>query len=214
MAVKILKEELKDDCIRWRARGSPPARTRRTGRRTQRTVTGETKTQVESRSWRDRPQVDKGAYIKPWNGTVSEVLDSYLRAATRGKEAAHGPGLPARPAHPPATPRPAPGDEHHPAMNRGPGRLRAHPGPPPGRQSQAPALGVATVRMMLIQLSAAVEMAVDDGKLPRNPARKVKVTGGPKAPRQNLVGGRLSRFFITAVSVSGWLPAGCSACWA
>jgi integrase len=60
-------------------------------------------------------------------------------------------------------------------------------------------LGTATVRMMLSRLSAAFEMAVDDGKLPRNPARKVRVTGGAKAPRQTWSEDEVRRF-ITAVS--------------
>ncbi len=42
-------------------------------------------------------------------------------------------------------------------------------------------LGTATVRMMLSQLSAAFEMAVDDDKLSRNPCRKVRVKGAAKA---------------------------------
>jgi integrase len=61
---------------------------------------------------------------------------------------------------------------------------------------------------MLGRLSAAFEMAVDDGKLPRNPCRKVRVSGGAKAPRATWNEDQVKRF-ITAVSAdrlaSVWL---------
>ncbi len=60
-------------------------------------------------------------------------------------------------------------------------------------------LGVTSARAMLGRLSAAFEMAVDDGKLPRNPCRKVRVSGGAKAPRATWNEEQVKRF-ITAVS--------------
>src|SRR5271165_2673489 len=87
MAIKITKETLKDGSIRWRARGVSTGKDPLTGKRTQRTVSGKTKGEVEREVRRIGTAVDRNTYVKPWNGSVSDVLDSYLRAATRGKEA-------------------------------------------------------------------------------------------------------------------------------
>jgi len=53
----------------------------------QRTITGKTKREVEAKVRRIGHEVDKGTYVKPWDGTVDELCDAYLRAATRGLEA-------------------------------------------------------------------------------------------------------------------------------
>lgn len=198
MSVKIEKVILKDNSVRWRARGVSTGRDPQTGRRTQRTITGRTKKDVEAEVRKIGHQVDKGTYVKPWDGTVGEVLDSYLRAATRGREA----NTQVAYRHAQRIPRQRLGQRRAMSITRDDiealvdyaltqGRAR---GGKPGT-----GLGVATVRMMLSQLSAAFEMAVDDGKLPRNPARKVKVTGGPKAPRRTWSEDEVRRF-ITAVS--------------
>ena len=57
-----------------------------TGKRRQRTLTGRTKGEVEREVRKIGVAVDKGTYVKPWDGTVNEMCDSWLRTATRGKE--------------------------------------------------------------------------------------------------------------------------------
>ncbi len=157
-----------------------------------------TKGEVEREVRKIGHQVDKGTYVKPWDGTVGEVLDSYLRAATRGREA----NTQVAYRHAQRIPRQRLGQRRAMSITRDDiealvdyaltqGRAR---GGKPGT-----GLGVATVRMMLSQLSAAFEMAVDDNKLARNPCRKVRVTGGPKAPRQTWSEDDVRRF-IAAVS--------------
>ena len=86
MSVKITKEELADGSVRWRARGVSTGRDPVTGKRRQRTLTGRTKGEVEREVRKIGVAVDKGVYVKPWDGTVSEMCDSWLRTATRGKE--------------------------------------------------------------------------------------------------------------------------------
>jgi len=85
--VRIEKEVLKDGSVRWRARGVSTGRDPVTGHRTQRTITGKTKREVEAEVRRIGHEVDKGTYVKPWDGTVDELCSAYLRAATRGLEA-------------------------------------------------------------------------------------------------------------------------------
>src|SRR5260370_31389972 len=60
---------------------------------------------------------------------------------------------------------------------------------------------------MIGRLSAAFEQAVDDGKLARNPCRKVRASGGAKAPRDTWNEDQV-RKFITAVSADRL-----GACW-
>ena len=98
MSVKITKEELADGSVRWRARGVSTGRDPVTGKRRQRTLTGRTKGEVEREVRKIGVAVDKGVYVKPWDGTVSEMCDSWLRTATRGKEVPGGwrRGVPAK----------------------------------------------------------------------------------------------------------------------
>src|SRR5260370_21009120 len=85
--VKVEKEILKDGTVRWRAGGVSTGKDAVTGRRTQRTLTGRTRKEVEAEVRRIGHEVDKGTYVRPWDGTVDELLDAWLRSATRGKEA-------------------------------------------------------------------------------------------------------------------------------
>ena len=77
--VKIEKEVLTDGTVRWRARGVSTGKDPVTGKRTQRTITGKTKKEVEAEVRRIGHEVDKGTYVKPWDGTVDELLDAWLR---------------------------------------------------------------------------------------------------------------------------------------
>ena len=169
-----------------------------TGKRTQRTITGETKGEVTRKVREIGHQVDKGTYIKPWDGTVSELCDSYFRAATRGREAntvrAYHHAL--------RIPRERLGQRRAMSITRDDIEALVDYAVTSGRSrggTPGTGLGVATVRMMLSRLSAAFEMAVDDSKLPRNPCRKVRVSGAAKAPRQTWSEDEVRRF-IAAVS--------------
>ena len=63
--VKIEKETLKDGTVRWRARGVSTGKDPVTGKRTQRTLTGRTRKEVEAEVRRIGHEVDKGTYVKP-----------------------------------------------------------------------------------------------------------------------------------------------------
>jgi len=76
--VKIEKVTLKDGSIRYRARGVSVGKDPKTGKRAQRTITGERLKDVEAEVVRITGQVHNRTYRKPWNGTVGELADSYL----------------------------------------------------------------------------------------------------------------------------------------
>lgn len=177
--VKIEKEVLKDGSVRWRARGVSTGRDPVTGRRTQRTITGKTRREVEAEVRRIGHDVDKRTYVKPWDGNVNELCDAYLRAATRGLEAntrlSYDNAL--------RIPRERLGRRRAASITRDDiealvdfafeqGRVRG------GKQGTG--LGERSVRLMLGRLSAAFEQGIDDRRLAFNPCRKVK-TDAPKA---------------------------------
>ena len=127
-----------------------------TGKRTQRTITGETKGEVTRKVREIGHQVDKGTYIKPWDGTVSELCDSYFRAATRGREAntvrAYHHAL--------RIPRERLGQRRAMSITRDDIEALVDYAVTSGRSrggTPGTGLGVATVRMMLSRLSAAFE---------------------------------------------------------
>ena len=76
--VKMRKETLKDGRVVWRARGVSVGKDPVTGKRAQRTITRKTKHELEAELHRIGHAVDKGTYIKPWDGLVPELIDSYL----------------------------------------------------------------------------------------------------------------------------------------
>src|SRR5690242_7101461 len=57
------------------------------GKRRQQTFTFKRKKDADAELARIGYQRPRGEYVPRWNGTLSELLDSYLRAALRGKEA-------------------------------------------------------------------------------------------------------------------------------
>jgi hypothetical protein len=197
--VKIEKVVLADGkTVRYRARGVSTGKDPVTGKRTQRTITGKTKGEVAAEVRKIGHQVDRGTYVKPWDGTVNEMLDAWLRAACRGREA----NTVWCYRHALRIPRARLGRLRALSITRDDiealvdyalteGRVR---GGTPGT-----GLGVASVKMMLGRLSSAFEMAVDDGKLPRNPCRKVRVSGAARAPRTTWSEDEVRRF-IAAVS--------------
>ena len=185
MTVKIEKVILADGkTVRYRARGVSVGRDPVTGKRMQRTISGAKKKDVEAEVRKIGHQVDKGTYTRPWDGTVAELCDSYLRVACRGREA----NTQVAYRHALRIPRQRLGARRAMSVSKDDienlvdfaltqGRAR---GGKPGT-----GLGTATVRMMISQLSAAFEMAVDDDKMARNPCRKVrvksKIDGGARA---------------------------------
>jgi len=212
MTVKIEKEVLADGkSVRWRARGVSTGRDPQTGKRRQRTVTGKTKGEVEREVRRIGAAVDKGVYVRPWNGDVNEMLDAWLGPATRGKEEN------TRVCYTLALRLPRERLGHRRALSitkadvdqlvdfaLAEGRARG------GRPGTG--LSVTTVRAMLARLSSAFQAAVDDDKLPRNPCRLVKVPAkvseGPQAPHSTWSEDQVRRF-ITASSAdrlaAAWL---------
>ena len=59
-------------------------------------------------------------------------------------------------------------------------------------------LGTRSARLMLGRLSAAFEMGIDDRKLAFNPCRKVRVTSGPKTPRDTWSEAELRAFLAVS----------------
>jgi integrase len=59
----------------------------KTGRRRQKTYTFDRKKDAEKERNKILHQTSEGTYVAPSKGTVNEVLDSYLKGATRGKRA-------------------------------------------------------------------------------------------------------------------------------
>lgn len=183
MSVKIEKVVLADGkTVRYRARGVSVGKDPVTGKRMQRTISGAKLKDVEAKVREIGHQVDKGSYTRPWDGLVADVLDSYLREAAKGKEA----NTRAAYRHALRIPRERLGQRRAMSITRddirdlvefAAARGRARGGKP------GTGLSLASVRMMLTQLSAAFEQAVDDDKLPRNPCRKVKADGLASAPR-------------------------------
>ena len=76
--MKIRKEVLGDGRVVYRARGVSVGKDPATGKRAQRTITCRTKHEVEAELKRIGHQVDRGTYVKPWDGLVPELIDGYL----------------------------------------------------------------------------------------------------------------------------------------
>jgi integrase len=127
-------------------------------------------------------QRPRGEYTPRSTATVADVIDTYLRAACRGKEqnTVQFNTLSLR------IPREQLGTRKAQSVTRDDierlidyaltsGRKR---GGKPGT-----GLGVRSVRAMLSQLSAAFEQAVDDGQVAKNPCRRVRVASTARPER-------------------------------
>jgi integrase len=167
------KETLKDGRVVWRARGVSVGKDPVTGKRAQRTITGSTKREVEAEVRRIGHAVDRGVYVRPWDGLVPELLDSYLRngadeweANTRVSYA--GALQPAREwfAHCKARSVTREDVEDFKRHLRTSGRRR-------GGQAGT-GLSPRSVNLSLGQLQAAFDLAERDGKVSANPVRWVK----------------------------------------
>ncbi|WP_300611038.1 site-specific integrase [Trebonia sp.] len=195
------KEPLKDGTFVWRARGVSVGKWPN-GKRRLRTITGKTKKEVEREIARITGQVADGTYIGKWDGTVNDLLDSNLRAATRGKEA--NTVLSYSKAQ--RIPRERLGGRKARGVTRDDiealvdfayeqGRVR---GGKPGT-----GLGERSVRLMLSRLNAAFEQGIDDRKLAFNPCRKVsadppKTAGKPRLKRASWSEDQMRAFLAVA----------------
>jgi integrase len=82
----IKRIELKDGSVRYRFVvdiGRDPE----TGKRQQKTMTFDKKGEARREYDKIRHQTNEGTYVRPSNATVNELLDSFLKGATRGKRA-------------------------------------------------------------------------------------------------------------------------------
>jgi integrase len=79
--VRVKKETLRDGTVRWRARGVSAGKWPN-GKRRLVTITATTKKACEAEVARVTGQVASGTYTPRWDGTVSEMLDAYLKSAT------------------------------------------------------------------------------------------------------------------------------------
>ena len=172
--IKIIKEELKDGTIRWRARGVSAGTDPATGKRRQRTVSGRTKKAVEAEVARITGQVSDGTYTARWDGSVSQLCDDYLASACFEKEA--NTALSYTKALLPVRERL--GQRKARSVTRQDveqlrdwmltsGRRRG------GRAGTG--LGPRSVRLTMAQTAAAFEHACQDGHLAANPCRYVKL---------------------------------------
>jgi integrase len=167
------------------------------GKRRQQTMTFKRRKDAELELARIGYQRPRGEYVPRWNGTLDELCDAYLRAALRGKEVntvvSYTAAL--------RLPRQRLGKRRAQSVTRDDiealvdfalehGRVR---GGKPGT-----GLGVRSARLMVQQLSACFEQAIDDQKVTRNPCRKVRVDGRPKATRATWSQGDLRQFLAVA----------------
>jgi integrase len=210
MGVKIVKETLKDGTVRWRARGVSTGTDPVTGRRTQRTITGKTKKEVESAVRRIGVAVDNGTYARPWDGTVADVLDDYLKTA--GFERAANTRLSYEKALLPARERlgaykarsvtRADVEELRDWMLTS-GRRR-------GGQAGT-GLGARSVRLTIGRLSAAFEQACRDNRLAANPCQYVRLPAQERREGTTWSGEQMKAFLNAAsgtrLSAAWWLTA-------
>jgi integrase len=196
--VKITKELLADGkTLRWRARGVHCGTDPVTGKRMQRTISGPTKKAVEAEVRRIGAAIDKGVYVKPWDGSVNDLVDAYLPAAGRGKEE----NTKLSYANALRIPRERLGRRRALSVTRKDIDDLVDFALTAGRKiggKPGTGLGTRSVRLMLQQLSAAFERAVDEGQLPKNPCRRVKVPEGAERESTTWSEGQLRRFLAAA----------------
>lgn len=173
MAVKIQKVPLKDGSTRYRARGVSVGKDPLTGKRAQRTITCATKREVEAELRRIGYAVDRGTYVKPWDGLVPELIDSYLANGADVWEANTQLSyanalLPARERFAHRKARSAVREDME--------EFKRHLQASGRRRGGAPGTGLSarSVNLTLGQLQAAYDLAERDGRVARNPVRHVK----------------------------------------
>jgi integrase len=165
--------------------------------RAQRTITYRTKHELEAELRRIGHAVDKGTYVKPWDGLVPELIDSYLRNGADQWEAntqlSYANALqPAREwfAHCNARSVVREDVEDYKRHLLTSGRKR---GGTPGT-----ALSPRSVNLAIGQLQAAFDLAERDGKVARNPVRFVKRVKQAKSARSTWSEAQVRQFIAAA----------------
>jgi integrase len=197
--ITIKKIVLKDGSIRYRASGVSVGKHPVTGRRAQRTITCRRRKDVEAELAKIGYQVSRGTYVRPWDGLVPELIDSYLKNGADDWEAntkvSYANALqPAREwfAHRKAR---SVTREHVEDFKR---HLRAS-----GRRRGGPAgtgLSARSVNLSLSQLQAVFDLAERDGKVAANPVRWVKRVKSEASDRATWSPDQVRRFLATAAS--------------
>jgi integrase len=195
MAPQIRTITLGDGSRRYEARVD--AGTWPNGKRRQVTIRRKLRKDVAAELSRIGYQVPRGEYVARSRATVNEIIDAYLTAACRGKEAntvtsyRQAFRIPReRIGHRPA--QSVTRDDVEALVDYALTRGRSRGGRP------GTGLSARSAQLMVSQLSAAFEQAADDGKVPRNPCRRVKVAGGPRTPRATWSAGELRAFLAVA----------------
>ena len=145
-----------------------------TGKRQQRTMTFRLLREAKAELARIGHETRTGTYVKPWDGTVAELLDDYLRSACFEREANTAASY--RDAFKPVRARL--GHRRAQSITRTDVEaLRDWMLTAGRRRGGKPGTGLSprSVRLTLGRLRAAFEQACDDGKLYRNPCRGVKL---------------------------------------
>jgi len=204
----IRKIALKDGTVRYRLVVDIG---REDGRRRQLTRTFDRRREARAELSRIRHETSKGTYVAPSNETLNQHLDSYLTGATRGRRASTKRNY---------------ADALRPARDRfgesllqritkadveGLVEWQLTSGRRRGGKAGT-ALSGRTVRLTLGRLTAALDMAVAEGKIARNPssaspppsaqaagARDVEPGRGPQIPRRGRRGPAACRVEAVAV---------------
>jgi integrase len=197
--VKIRKEKLKDGRVVWRARGVSTGKDPATGRRRQRTVTCATRRELEAELARLGHAVALGTYVKPWDGLVPELVDSYLRNGSDVWEAN------TRLSYANALAPAAEWFRYRKArsiVREDIEEYKRHLQASGRRRGGAPGTGLSprSVNVSLGQLQAAFDLAERDGKVARNPVRFVKRVKRAESKRSTWSEDQVRRFITAAAA--------------
>ena len=168
-----------------------------TGKRQQVTRTYPLLREAKAELARIGHQARTGEYVRPWNGTVNELADDYLRSATFEREANTVASY--RDAFLPVRERL--GHRRAQSVTRQDvEELRDWMLASGRRRGGLPGTGLSarSVRLTLGRLKAAFEQACDDGKCYRNPCRGVALPSGARAGRATWSEEEARRFLDTA----------------
>jgi len=203
---KIVKEELQDGKVVWRARGVSVGKDPRTGRRRQRTITASTKKAVQAELNKLGVAVDQGTYRAPFHGLVPEIISSYLASGAIGWEAN------TRLSYANALQPAAEWFAHRRARDvtrEDVERFRDHLLSAGRKRGGTPGTGLSarSVNLSLQQLGAVFDLAERDGKVAANPVRWVRRVKAGRSDRDTWTEEQVRRFIAAAAGDR------LSACW-
>jgi integrase len=195
--ITIKKETLADGRVVWRARGVSVGKDPRTGRRRQRTISGQTKKAVQAELNKLGVAVDTGTYRAPFHGLVPEVIASYLASGAIGWEAN------TRLSYAGALAPAAEWFAHRKARDvtrEDVERYRDHLLTSGRKRGGTPGTGLSarSVNLSLGQLQAAYDLAERDGKVAANPCRWVKRVKAGESDRDTWTEEQVRRFLAAA----------------